>query len=326
MRLLLALLLLAVIAPPAVAQSTATPTAEQPAKPPAKNTAKNTAKKPAKKQKKQPPFQWVNKPGKLPARVTHHTFDSAIAGEPVGYLLYQPPGYAADPAKRFPVVYYLHGGRPGSEGKGLGLVPTIDSLMSDGRVPEALVVFVNGGPVSHYNTPAAPDIKQAETRGADVFITELIPHIDATYRTIADRSGRVLTGFSQGGRGTARLAFRYPELFARAAPGGGGFATEKRISESDGYEHPRLKFADGDNAYDLLARYAAARAEGTAPELPLLFYVGDEGFNYRNNLAYMDRLTELGVPYEKIVVPGVGHNARAIYEQQGEAILTFLLR
>ena len=36
--------------------------------------------------------------------------------------------------------------------------------------------------------------------GCDVFINELIPHIDSTYRTIADRSGRGIEGFSQGAR------------------------------------------------------------------------------------------------------------------------------
>ena len=45
--------------------------------------------------------------------------------------------------------------------------------------------------------------------GCDVFIDELIPHIDATYRTVAERGGRGLEGFSQGGRGTVRLG-QYP--------------------------------------------------------------------------------------------------------------------
>jgi enterochelin esterase-like enzyme len=34
--------------------------------------------------------------------------------------------------------------------------------------------------------------------GCDVFVKELIPHIDSTYRTIAKRSGRGIEGFSQG--------------------------------------------------------------------------------------------------------------------------------
>ena len=41
-----------------------------------------------------------------------------------------------------------------------------------------------------------------------------------TYRTIAERSGRGIEGFSQGGRGTVRYMFNHPELFCSAAPGG----------------------------------------------------------------------------------------------------------
>ena len=288
---------------------------------PAQQTAPS---KPASAAKRRPAFRWVNPPkGSLAAGVWHRTFDSKIAGEPVGYVVALPPGYDEQPAKRYPVLYYLHGGRPGSELKSASLGPMMRALMTDGAIAPMIVVFPNGGPVSHYDTPAEDDINQDQTQGATVFLTELIPHIDATFRTQAERSGRHLMGFSQGGRGTARLALRHPELFATAAPGGGGFATEKRISESDGYEHPRLRFAPGDNAYDLAKRYAERRAAGDAPDLPLLFWVGTKGFNYENNLAYMAMLDELGVPYEKIIVPGVKHNGRELFERRGADLMRF---
>ena len=44
-------------------------------------------------------------------------------------------------------------------------------------------------------------------------INELIPHIDATYRTIADRKARCIEGFSMGGRGSTNLAMKHPQLF-----------------------------------------------------------------------------------------------------------------
>ncbi len=55
---------------------------------------------------------------------------------------------------------------------------------------------------------------------------EVIPHIDKTYRTIGKREGRAIEGFSQGGRGTTRIMFKYPELFCSAAPGGQGAGEE----------------------------------------------------------------------------------------------------
>ena len=184
----------------------------------------------AKPAKKRPPFKWVNKmpKGEFPG-LQHKTFTSPSMKIPVGYCIYLPPQYhdAKQSSRRFPVVYYLHGGRPGSETKSVRLVPVIHEQMTAGRVPPMLYVFVNGGPVSHYNMP-----DRTNAMGEDVFIKELIPHVDRTERTIANRKGRALEGFSQGGRGTTRIMFRHPGLFCSAAPGGAGHATEKIISEN----------------------------------------------------------------------------------------------
>lgn len=273
---------------------------------------------PAKSKKKAQPFRWVNPvPASVRDLVSHSKFASKLAGEDVGYTILLPPGYdaPANADQRYATVYYLHGGRPGSEAKGANLAKYIHSAMESGRIPPMIYVFPNGGPVSHYNVPARP-----EAIGKDVFIEELIPHIDATYRTMADREHRGLEGFSQGGRGTARIGFRHPELFCSIAPGGGGHATEKRISESGGEENPNLVFAEGDNTYDLARKYAA-----TTPREPVsvLVYVGTKGFNYENNLAYMKFLDTLNVPYERLIVDGVPHSASKIYEKAGEQIMQF---
>src|SRR5437764_12824582 len=42
---------------------------------------------------------------------------------------------------------------------------------------------------------------------------ELIPHIDATYRTVARREGRCVQGFSMGCKGAVSFAMKFPELF-----------------------------------------------------------------------------------------------------------------
>ena len=272
-------------------------------------TSKRTTKK-----KKTPKFRWVNPlpPNHDPA-LKSGTFRSPSMGIDVGFVILLPDGYENSDA-RYPVVYYLHGGRPGSEAKSHRLAPMIRATQSTADVPPAIYVFVNGGPVSHYNMPDQP-----EAQGADVFVNELIPHIDSTYRTIADRSGRALEGFSQGGRGTMRISLRHPELFCSAAAGGGGYETERRISESGGRESENLKFAEGDNTWDLARRYR----DGEFPKLSWMIYVGTKGFNYENNLAYMEFLDSLKIPYQRLVVPGVPHSAVGIYEKEAEAIMRF---
>ncbi len=49
-------------------------------------------------------------------RVTHHTFDSGVAATRVSYHLYRPAAYEAEPDRRFPVVYWLHGSGGGLRG------------------------------------------------------------------------------------------------------------------------------------------------------------------------------------------------------------------
>ena len=271
---------------------------------------KKTKKKPA-------PFKWVNElKGKLPG-VSHTTFKSLSMNLDVGYCIYLPPGYdaAKNREKRYPTIFYLHGGRPGSEIKSVRLATHIHKHISSSKVPPMIYVFVNGGPVSHYNMP-----ERKNAMGEDVFVKELIPHVDATYRTIGKREGRGLEGFSQGGRGTTRIMFKHPHLFGSAAPGGAGHATEKRISEENGRESETLVFTPGYNTYDLARKFAKMRER---PELPILVHVGTKGFNYENNLAYMKFLDSQKIPYQKLIVEGVPHSAVGIYEKRSLEIMQF---
>lgn len=302
-------------------QKAATTGAEETLTEKAKKETNAEAKKTTnKKPKKRPPFQWVNPPAKKFADlVQHETFTSPSMGHEVGYNVYLPPSYQESSA-RYPVVFYLHGGRPGSESKSLGLVQMIDQTIRELGKPGAIYVFVNGGPVSHYNMPGDP-----AAQGASIFIDELIPHIETTYRTLANRQHRGIEGFSQGGRGAMRLSLRHPDLFLSSAPGGGGYETERKISESGGYESEKLKFAQGDNVYDLAKDYAARRNQGSAAEIKLLLHVGTKGFNYENNLAYMEYLDTLAIPYAKVIVPDAPHSASKIYQEVAGQLVDFHL-
>jgi len=102
-----------------------------------------------KKKKKPPaPFKWVNpvpESNQYPG-LHHATFKSPSMDVDVGYCIYLPPRYK-ESKKRYPVIYYLHGGRPGSEVKSIKLVPYIDKYIKSGEVKPMIYVFVNGGVV-----------------------------------------------------------------------------------------------------------------------------------------------------------------------------------
>ncbi|MFN0102296.1 MAG: hypothetical protein ACKV2U_09415 [Bryobacteraceae bacterium] len=64
------------------------------------------------------------------------------------------------------------------------------------------------------------------------------------------------------------------------------------------------------NTYDLARRYAARREHKPTP----MIAVGTENQNYHPNLHWMAFLDWLSIAYEKVVVPGVKHDARGVYQ------------
>ena len=152
---------------------------------------------------------WVNKPrtGQLPRGVSHRTFHSEAHGADVGYCIYLPPGYETNGDSRYPVIYNLHGAG-GNELHGFDEVAVLDRGIRDGRWPPMIVALPNGGKRTFFK-----DSHDGRFMSETLIIRELIPHMDANYRTIAAREGRCIEGHSMGGRGATRLAMKYPELF-----------------------------------------------------------------------------------------------------------------
>jgi endo-1,4-beta-xylanase len=281
--------------------------------------AHSAVRAPAKKAE-EAAFHWINKlPESRTPLLRHGAFHSVTNKTDVGYYLYLPPGYDAreNTAKRYPVVYYLHGGRPGGENKNVNMAPLFEAAMKAGRVPPMIYVFVNGGAMSHYDFPAQKSF------GETAFVKELIPHIDASLRTIAKREGRGLEGFSQGGRGTARIMFKYPELFASCAPMGGGHQHEKHAAENEGRETSGVQFEPGNNSYDLARAYLPRMQEW-----PLRIFVafGKKDFNYEANLDWTRHLKSLGIPYELAIAGDAPHSAVECYRNLGDAVMLFHAR
>ena len=273
------------------------------------------------------PFRWNNP---LPAqfekdRVKHGTFESKANMATVGFNILLPVVYHEEKKRRFAVVYLLHGGRPGSESKHLKLASFVNDAIKKGMIPPTIYVFVNGGPVSHYDYPKPLELsgKSFETKGNTAFVKELIPHIDKTYRTIAERKGRMLEGYSQGGRGTLRTAFRYPELFAAASAGSAGLATELRIQKEGGKESNSLHFTPGDDAYSLAKEYA-----GKMENFPMkvLLYTGNnkKDFNWEGNVDYSRYLNSIGIKHGHLLIPECGHSTQQAYKISGRKLFEFL--
>ncbi len=265
---------------------------------------------------------WVNPlPDTVHERVSHHTYHSAVMDVDVGYGIYLPPGYE-DPSnqdRRYPVVYFLHGGF-GNEARMLDpadvdMASLIDARIQSGDVGSMIYVFPNGGAPAHYD--------YGDSLAETTFVEELIPLIDTKYRTISSRAGRGIEGFSSGGRGAARDMFRHPELFCSAVPLAGGHQQEKRASENGGRlggPAAGIVLDPGYNSWDLAEEYAASDSN---PRLEILVVVGADGMNYQANLEWMGHLESLEIPFERRIIPDVGHDPEMIYEKAGDEIMSF---
>ncbi len=183
----------------------------------------------------------------------HHTLVSPNLKTPnnvVGFNVYTPPSYSSG-SQSYPVIYLLHG-LNGNEynyfggfsnstffNNGSGSLP---SLIDNSLAPEAIIVFVNGGARSFYDdwndsTGSGPS-SSFPILSESVIMEDVIPFVDANFRTIANRNGRAIEGFSMGGRGAIKLAFSYPDMFCSTIAYAG--AAFEEIPSSAGTDHPRF--------------------------------------------------------------------------------------
>ena len=128
-------------------------------------------------------------------------------------FVYLPPGYASQPNRRYPVVYFIHGYGATAEAywKMMTVPDAANKLMNAGTVNEMILV----NPDAHTIYDGSMYSNSPTTGNWEAYIThDLVAYIDSHYRTIADRDSRGLAGHSMGGYGTLRLAMKYPDVFS----------------------------------------------------------------------------------------------------------------
>ena len=268
-------------------------------------------------------FSWENELNDkyiYPSQLKKGSFQSTLMNTSIGYYIYIPDAYQEKPEKRFRTVYYLHGGRPGNEAREAFISHYVHEVFKNPSIDPAIYIFVNGGELSHYNSD------ELNSYGEDVFIKELIPHIDKVYRTIAKRQGRGLEGFSQGGRAATRYMFKYPDLFGTVSAGGGSYTIEKLIKESQGFEDdPRddketiYYVGMGNDAWSLAEQHKSS--QNVTPKLML--WSGTEDMNHKSVEEYQSFLEKLKIEHKLLSIEGVDHNSSVFYEKAGTSLAKF---
>jgi enterochelin esterase-like enzyme len=154
-------------------------------------------------------------------------------------FVYTPPGYDANPATRYPVLYLQHG--MGEDERGWGLQGRVNLIMDRliaGKKARPMIIVMEKGYARKPGEPAF-GIPRAAANGArpgeprrpfatleELFINDLIPMIDANYRTLTDRENRAMAGLSMGGMQTFAITLNNLDKFAYIggfSGTGGGF-------------------------------------------------------------------------------------------------------
>lgn len=239
---------------------------------------------PAAQAQRTPPSEWKWVDRNIAENCEHGTLYSNASKREIGFSVYLPPSYTVETARRYPVVYYLHGAG-GSESSSREFAWAVEKAIKEGVIEETIYVFPNGGHYSGYR-----DWEDQSVMAETWIIKELIPHIDKSFRTLAVRGKRALCGWSMGGNGSLRFLCKYSDTFCAAATMAAAL-TMRGGDPNDTAEANLIKNVDR-----LRGRTAIWMA------------VGEQDRLKDGNVSFAEQLEKLEVESTLTILPDVGHN------------------
>jgi enterochelin esterase-like enzyme len=243
-------------------------------------------------------------------RVDKGSFRSNALARTMPYLVYLPPGYDQNPKGRYATAYVLHGGSGlNTEWVDYGLLDAADRLMGSGEIRPFIIVLPQGDQeywVDHVidKTTGANGEKWGTYVARDV-----VPTMDARYRTIAAPPERAIGGLSMGGHGAMQLSLNFPGIWSAIV------ATSPSLRPESSRD-PKLRQEDDAPTYLGFGAEFAARDPlsliKAKPELARQYTwwidTGRLDPWLRATRNIHEQLAELGIPHEWDTPPG-GHDA-----------------
>jgi GH35 family endo-1,4-beta-xylanase/enterochelin esterase-like enzyme len=159
-------------------------------------------------------------------------------------FVYTPPGYEKDSETRYPVLYLQHGWGEDENGWGAqGHANLImDNLIAEGKTKPFIIVMTygmtNDAPLGGPRGGASggrPAFNFDKFRG--VLLDDLIPYVDANFRTIADQPNRAMAGLSMGGMQTRTIAPANLDKFSAIGLFSGGSINADSITNMDEFKN-----------------------------------------------------------------------------------------
>ena len=232
-------------------------------------------------------------------------FYSKLMSREMPYRVIFPHKYKQkDEKKLYPVIYLLH-----------GLTGHFDNWTDKTKIAEYaaeykwIIVMPEGNDGWYSDSVSVPNDKYES-----YFIQEFIPEIDAKFRTVAKREGRMIAGLSMGGYGSLKFGLKYPEMFAFAGSFSGALGaaswTDKQLGNGwkaltdsimSVYGAEDSQTRKDNDIYKIVREMSPEKAK-TLP----FFYLdcGTEDGLIQGNRDFSQLLLEKKIPHEFRELPG----------------------
>lgn len=233
-------------------------------------------------------------------KVSQNLYFSKITNSWRRCFVYTPPDYHKNVSSHYPVLYLQHGSGEDETGWSVqGKANLIlDNLIAEKKAVPMIIVMDNGYASKPSPTPQGTE---APARGPGVFSVfeevltkEIIPMIDDTYRTIADREHRGMAGLSMGANQTIQITMNNLDKFSYIG-GFSGTSNFPSTAELDPATFSNGKFKDGEALNKQIKLFWLGL--GTKEPNPFPGSVG----------AFRDMLDKVGVKYVFCESPGTAH-------------------
>lgn len=236
-----------------------------------------------------------------PPEIRQMSLESKLNARKMPYRVILPPGYAAkeNALKRYPVIFLLH-----------GLTGHYDNWTDRTKLAQyaAKYSFI-------IVTPEGDDgwYTDSQTRPNDKYesyiMKELVPEVDAKFRTAAERRSRAIAGLSMGGYGALKFGLKYPETFVLAGSFSGALSVATdgwsieflRPSLVNVYGTKDSQTVKDNDIYAMIRNVSPEKVK----DLPFLYIdCGTEDFLIASNRDLVTLLMEKKVPHEYRQLPG----------------------
>lgn len=257
---------------------------------------------------------------------THYALyptDQRGKGTQGSFMIYLPDEYHQSTDKHYPVIYYLHGGT-GNQREATWMIRKIHAAIQSKKMNPVIIVAPQAMPIGWYVNGNMSDPKVQTGPIEDVLIKDLIPYVDKHYRTLATASGRALEGFSMGGCGSLRLAFKYPELFCATSSVAGAVVNWEEEHMTRALE---CTFGDINNPaskryFDSLhpSVFATQNAQQIRKNnMKIRLFVGTADKLYNDNgtpitTRFHNLLDSLKIPHTYDIVEGANHDPKQLFD------------